>query len=146
MATLPVMSIAAAKAALDATTALVNVGGTGNLFIRSGAQPATTLTADSGTLGATLPMSATAFPASTSSTTNGLATATANAITSDTNAAASITAAHFRIKSGGGTVTYQGNVGTSGADLNLNTTTITAGDTVACTSFKITLPCGDGTS
>jgi hypothetical protein len=146
MTTKPVMSIIAAKAALDAITALVNVGGAGNLYIRSSTQEATTLTADAGTLGATLPLSATFCPASSSGTSDGLVTATANAITSDTNAAASITAAHFRIKSGGGTVILQGNVGTSGADLNLNTTTITAGDTVAITSFKITLPCGDGVS
>lgn len=146
MTATPVMSIIAAKAALDATTALVNGGGTGNLFIRSGAPPATTLTADSGTLGATCPMSATAFAASTSITSNGLATATANAITSDTNAAASITAGHFRIKSGGSTTIFQGTCGTSSADLIMNTTTITAGDTVAITSFKITLPCGDGVS
>lgn len=138
------MSILAAKAALDAVTALI--GASGNLFIRSGAQPATTLTADSGTLGATLPLSATAFPASTSATANGLATATANAITSDTNAAASITAGHFRIKTSGGTTILQGNVGTSGCDLNMNTTTIVAGDTVAVTSFKVTIPCGDGAS
>jgi hypothetical protein len=144
MTTKPVMSILAAKAALDAVTALI--GASGNLFIRSGAQPATTLTADSGTLGATLPLSATAFPASTSATSDGLATATANAITSDTNAAASITAAHFRIKTSGGTTILQGNVGTSLADLNLNTTSITAGDTVSISSFKITLPCGDGVS
>jgi hypothetical protein len=144
MTALPVGSIIGAKAALDAWTALI--GASGNLFIRSGAQPATTLTADSGTLGATLPLSATAFPASTSATSNGLATATANAITSDTNAAASITAQHFRMKTSGGTTIFQGNVGTSSADLILNTTTITAGDTVAITSFKITLPCGDSVS
>lgn len=146
MAATPVMSIIAAKAALDATTALINGGGTGNLFIRSGPPPATTLTADSGTLGATCPMSATAFGAATSATTNGLATATANSITSDTNAAASITAGHFRIKSGGSTTIYQGTCGTSSADLIMNTVTITAGDTVAITSFKSTLPCGDGVS
>lgn len=146
MATLPVMSIIGAKAALDAINALIG-SGPGNIEIFSGAQPATTLTADSGTKGCTLPLSATAFPASTSATANGLATATANAITSDTNAAASITAGYFRLKTAtGGTTIYQGNVGTSGADLNMNTTSITAGDTVAITSFKVTLPCGDGTS
>lgn len=144
MTTKPVMSVLAAKAALDAALALI--GASGNLFIRSGAQPATTLTADSGTLGATLPLSATAFPASTSLTTNGIITATANAITSDTNAANSITAAHFRMKTSGGVTILQGNVGTSGADLNFNTTTIVAGDTVAVTAFTVTLPCGDGVS
>lgn len=146
MTATPEMSIIAAKAALDATTALVNGGGTGSLFIRSGAMPATTLTADSGTLGATCVMSATAFAASTSLTTNGLATATANSIASETNAPNSITAGYFRIKSGGSTVIFQGTCGTSSADLIMNTTTITAGDTVAITSFKITLPCGDGSS
>lgn len=146
MTATPVMSIAAAKAALDATTALVNGGGTGSLFIRSGTLPATSLTADSGTLGATCAMSSTAFGASTNLTSNGLATATANAITSETNAPNSITAGYFRIKSGGSTTIYQGTCGTSAADLIMNTTTIIAGDTVAITSFKITLPCGDGVS
>lgn len=146
MTTKPVMSIVAAKAALDAATALVNGGGTGNLYLRTSTQEASTLTADAGTLLSTLPMSATAFPSSTSGTSDGLVTATANAITSDTNAAATGTAGHFRMKSGGGTVIFQGNVGTSLADLNMNTTSITAGDTITITSFKITLPCGDGVS
>ena len=91
-------------------------------------------------------MDATPFPASTSATSDGLATATANAIVSDTNAANSITAGYFRIYSGTPTVIMQGNCGTSLADLIMNTTTITAGDTVACSSFKVTLPCGDGAS
>lgn len=144
MALLPVMSIIGAKAALDALTALVTASAT--IKIYSGAQPATTLTARSGTLGATLTMNATPFPASTSATSNGLATATANSITSDTNAANSITAGYFSIATTAPVTIMQGNVGTSGADLNLNTTTITAGDTVAITSLKVTLPCGDGTS
>jgi hypothetical protein len=144
MTTKPVMSIVAAKAALDAVTALLTT--TSHIYIRDGAQEASTLTADGGTLLSTLPMSSTAFGASTSGTSDGLVTATANSITSDTNAAASGTAAHFRIKSNAGVVIIQGNVGTSGCDLNLNTTSITAGDTVAITSFKCTLPCGDGVS
>lgn len=144
MATLPVMSIIAAKAALDAVTALI--GSSATIKIYSGTQPATTLTARSGTLGATLTMSATPFPASTSATTNGLATATANAITSETNAPNSITAGYFSLATSGAVCIMQGNVGTATADLILNTTTITAGDTVAITSFKATLPCGDGTS
>ena len=144
MALKPVMSIIGAKTALDAINALI--GASSTLKIYSGSQPATTLTARSGTLGATLTPSATAFPASTSATANGLATATANAIGSETNAPASITAGYFSWATSGGVVIYQGNVDTSGADLNLNTTTITAGDTVAITSFLVTLPCGDGVS
>lgn len=146
MTATPVMSIADAKLALDAITATVNTGGTGSLFIRSGSPPATTLTADSGTLGATLGMSATAFPASTSATSNGLATATANAISSETNAPASITAGYFRIKNGSSVVVLQGTCGTSSADMIFNTVVITIGDTIACTSFKVTLACGDGVS
>ncbi len=146
MAATPVMSIAAAKAALDTVVDLLDVGGTATIEIRTGAPPATTLTADSGTLLATLTCSATAFGAATSATANGLATATANAITSDTNADATGTAAHFRAKSGGGTVIIQGTVGTATSDMIINTTSITAGDTVACTSWLVTLPCGDGAS
>jgi hypothetical protein len=146
MATLPVMSILGAKTALNAVTALVG-SSPGIISIYSGAQPATTLTADSGTKLSTLTCSSTAFAASTNLTGNGLATATANTITSDTNAAASGTAGYFRLKTAtGGTTIFQGNVGTSGADLNMNTTTISAGDTVAITSFLVTLACGDGSS
>lgn len=146
MTTRPVMSIIAAKAALDAITALVIGGASATIQIFTGSAPTKTTDADSGTKLATLAMNATPFPASSSGTSDGLATATANAIASDTNAAASGTAGYFRLKSSTPTVIMQGNVGTSGADLNLNTTTITAGDTVAITSFKATLSCGDGST
>lgn len=143
MAATPIMSILAAKAAVDAITALLT--GTATIEIRTGALEATTLTADAGTLLATLTMSATEFAAATSATSNGLATATANAITSAT-AGASGTAAHYRVKNGSGVVILQGTCGTATSDMILNSTTITSGDLVACTSFKITLPCGDGVS
>ena len=146
MALLPVMSILRAKDALDNITGSLG-SGPAILSLYTGAQPATTLTADSGTKLCTLTMSATAFANSTNLTSNGLATATANAISSDTNAANSGTAGYFRMKTGtGGTTILQGNVGTSGCDLNMNTTTINAADTVACSSFLVTLPCGDGSS
>jgi hypothetical protein len=144
MALLPVMSIIACKAALDAVTAKVTASATIKLY--TGAQPATTLTARSGTLLSTLVMNATPFPASTSLTGNGLATATANAIASDTNAAATGTAGYFSVATTAPLTILQGNVGTASADMILNTTTINAGDTVAITSFLITLPCGDGSS
>jgi hypothetical protein len=92
-------------------------------------------------------MNATPFPASSSSgTSDGNATATANAITSDTNAANTGTAGYFRVINGSSVCIFQGNCATSGADLNFNTTAITAGDTVEITSFKVTLQCGDGVS
>lgn len=144
MTTKPVMSILACKAGLDAITAKCTT--TSHVKIYTGAQPATTLTAEGGTLLSTLAMSATAFPASTSVTSDGNATATANAITNDTNAAASGTAGHFSIWDNSSVVIFMGNCGTSGADMNFNTTTITAGDTIAITSFKVTLQCGDSVS
>lgn len=144
MTTKPVMSVVAAKAGLDAITAKLDT--TSHVKIYTGAQPASTTASEAGTLLATLAFSATAFPASTSLTSDGNITATANSIASDTNAANTGTAGHFRCWNNASTTILQGNVGTSGADLNLNTTSITAGDTVAITAFVITLPCGDGVS
>lgn len=144
MTTKPVMSVIACKAAVDAITAKLTT--TSTLKIYTGAQPATTLTSEAGTLLATLTFSSTAFPASSTGTSDGLITATANAIASDTNAPASGTAGHFRCLDNSAVCILMGNCGTSLADLILNTTAINAGDTVACTSFKATLPCGDGVS
>lgn len=144
MTTKPVMSLLAAKAALDAATAKLDT--TSHIKVYTGAQPASTLASEAGTLLATLAFSATAFPASTSGTSDGNVTATANSIASDTNAANTGTAGHFRCWNNSSVTVFQGNVGTSLADLNLNTTSITAGDTVAITAFTITLPCGDGVS
>jgi hypothetical protein len=139
----PMMSMAGAQAALNALTALLNGG---SIKIYSGAMPATTETASSGTLlssGCTL--AATAFGSATDPGSTGLATATAGAIASDTNAAATGTAGYFRAyKSDGTTCVIQGTVGTSAADMILNTTSISAGSTVAITSWVVTLPDGSG--
>jgi hypothetical protein len=138
----PMMSMAGAQAALNALTALLNGG---SIKIYSGAMPATTETASSGTLLSTCPLNATAFASATDPGSTGLATATANAITSDTSAAATGTAGYFRAyKSDGTTCVIQGTVGTSLADMILNTTSISAGSTVAITSWVVTLPDGSG--
>lgn len=143
MTATPVISMLGARAALDAYTALFTA--TSHINIRTGAMEATTLTADAGTaLSTAMAFSSTAFPASADGSTNGLATATANAIASDTNAANSGTAGHFRVKNNSSVVVAQGTCGTSSADMIMNTTTITAGDTIACSSFVITLPDGTG--
>lgn len=64
---------------------------------------------------------------------------TANAITQDSSANASGTATWFRIvQSDGSTFVMDGNVGTSGSDLNLTTTTIASGQPVSVSSFVIT--------
>ncbi len=65
---------------------------------------------------------------------------TANAIT-QTNAVAGGTASFFRIYDSAATTCYvQGLVGTSGSDLNLNTTTIASGGPLQMTGLTITAP------
>ena len=64
-------------------------------------------------------------------------TITISSVTSGT-AVASSTATFFRIvKSDGTTVVMDGSVGTSGADMNLNTTTIASGQTVSISAGTI---------
>lgn len=111
--------------------ALATLLNSGYLRIYSGTQPATADTALSGnTLLAELRFNATAAPSASS----GLLTF--NAITSDSSADASGTATFFRcFKSDGTTVVMDGSVGTSGTNLVMATTTITAGQTVSCSSF-----------
>lgn len=123
------------KAKLDALDA--QLGASPLLRIYSGTAPADADAALSGnTLLAELAMSATPFAAAAGT---GTVTKTANAITSDASADATGTATFFRIyKSDGVTCRVQGSVGTSGADLNLNSTAITAGGTVAVSSLVIT--------
>lgn len=117
---------------LDAMTALLNGG-----FIKlyTGSQPASPESAATGTLLSTLEFSNPAF----SSAANG--TATANAITEDMSAAATGNAGWFRcFKSDGVTAVLDGSVGTSGADINLNSTSIQIHAQVSLSSFSITLP------
>lgn len=133
MAQNPLPYDASVIAAVNAFTALCN---SGFIKIYTGAQPALN-GAVTGTLLASLTFSATAFPAATAS--GGTVTATANAITSGT-AGNTGTAGYFALlKSDGTTIVATGSVGTSGADLNLNTLTITSGNTVSCSSFLVTM-------
>jgi len=125
-------------AGVNAVAATAN-GGT--LQIYSGTSPGLNATL-TGTLLASLPLSATAFGTATAS--GGTVTATANAITSAT-AGNSGTAGYCAIvKSGASSpptatqVAAIGTVGTSGANLNLSSTTITSGATVSCSSLTIT--------
>lgn len=126
------LSTACRNAKLDAIT--TTIGASGLLRIYSGTAPATPATALSGnTLLAELPLSSTFAAAAASGV------LTANSITSDSTADATGTATFYRIyKSDGTTCVAQGSVGTSGADLNLNTTSIVAGAAVAVTSFTYT--------
>jgi len=125
-------SIVARNAELDALAVLAN---SGKLRIYSGTQPATPETAASGVLLAELTMNATAFAAAV----NGVITA--NAITQDSSNDASGTAGYYRLlKSDGTTVLWDGEVGTSGADLNLNSVAISSGAITQVTAFTYTLP------
>lgn len=131
MALNPKRSNVAVSAAADAVCPMLN---NGYLRIYDGTQPATADTAvTTQTKLAELRWNATAFGAAS----NGVATA--NAITSDASADATGTATWFRaLKSDGTTVVFDGSVGTSGCDLNLNSAAITSGSAVSVTAFTYT--------
>lgn len=134
------ISNAAAKAMADTFDDQVNIGSTAStIAIRSGTQPADPDTAASGTLLATLTFSDPAFGAASDGNPGGLLTA--NAITDDSSADATNTAGYFRISATGTGAddVADGSVGTSGADLNFNTVSITSGSTVSITSFTVTM-------
>ena len=63
---------------------------------------------------------------------------TVGAVTSDSSANALGDATWFRVVTSGGTFVLDGKVGTSGSDLNLDSTSISIGQTVAISSFTIT--------
>jgi len=116
---------------LDSITS--RAGASALLRIYDGTQPATGGTAT--TLLAELTCNATFAPAASGGV------LTLNAITSDSSANATGTATWFRIvQSGGSTHVFDGTVGTSGADLNLNSVSIVATGSVAVSSFTITAP------
>lgn len=125
------LSNAAVNAEVDALAALLN---TGYLRIYSGSQPTDADTAiGAQVLLAELRFGATAFGAAS------VGVAIANAITQDSSADATGTAAWFRaLKSDGTTVVMDGSVGTSGANLNLNSVAISSGAAVAVSSFTLT--------
>lgn len=137
------ISLAAALRLADSFDDEVNVGSTAAVIaIRTGAQPANVDTAATGTLLATLTFSDPAFGAAADANPGGRITA--SAITDDSSADATGTAAHFRISATGTGAddVADGTCGTSGSDLNFNTTSITAGSTVSITSFTVTMPEG----
>ncbi|AEL19952.1 hypothetical protein SEA_TAPIOCA_24 [Mycobacterium phage Tapioca] len=131
---------ACAQGMLNGTGLAESLGASPVIKIYSGTVPANADAANSGTVLAVLPCSATPF--SGFSDTGSAARATFGPITSDASADNSGTAAFFRIETSSGTVRCQGTVGTSDADLILNTVAITAGSTVAISSAYIDLPEG----
>jgi UDP-N-acetylmuramyl tripeptide synthase len=124
---------AGANGTLNGLGTLLN---SGFIKIYTGAQPALNA-AVSGTLLVTMTFGATAFAAASASA--GVSSMSANAITSGT-AGNTGTAGYFALlKSDGTTVIATGSVGTSGADLNLSSLSISSSANVACSSFVITM-------
>jgi hypothetical protein len=131
MANSPKLANAAANAAADAVARQLD---NGFLRIYSGAQPTNADTAiGAQTLLAELRFNATSAPAASAGV------LTFNAFTADSSADATGTAAWFRaLKSDGTSAVFDGSVSTSGADLNLATTSIVSGANVGVTAFSYT--------
>ena len=110
----------------------------GFIRIYDGSQPATADTALSGqTLLAELTFGADAFPAASAGV------LTANAINSDASANATGTASWARLlKTDGTSVVMDGSVGTSAANVVINSTAISSGAVVSCSSLTITISKG----
>lgn len=116
---------------LDEITALFDAGaGAGKLRIYDGTRPATGGTAT------TLLAELTLTDPSAAAASGGVLTL--SAIADDASADATGTATWFRIVDSNNVFVLDGNVGTSGSDLNLNSTAITVGGAVSVTSFVIT--------
>jgi len=131
MALNPKLTNAMASAAADA---VVDQLDNGYLRIYDGTQPADADTAiTTQTLLAELRFGTPAFGAAS----NGVATA--NAITADASADGTGTATWFRaLKSDGTTVVFDGSVGTSVANIILNSTSIVTGASVSIASLSYT--------
>ncbi|HEX8894492.1 MAG TPA: hypothetical protein VF783_14270 [Terriglobales bacterium] len=112
------------------------LGASALLNIYSGSQPASPDTAvTSQVLLATLTCAATFAPAASGGvlTLNAIANGTGTA-----GAGAGTTATWYRLTTSGSTAHVDGTVGISGADMNLNNTSIATGQTVSVTSFTLT--------
>ena len=130
-----------AKSLADNFKTNVDIGSNAAVIdIRTGAQPADPDTAATGTLLGTLTMSDPSFGSATDANPGGRITA--SAITDDSSADATGTAGYFRMRATGTGAddVADGECGTSGADLNFNTTSITSGSTISITSMTVTMP------
>ena len=116
---------------LDEITALIDAGvGAGLIRIYNGSRPAT------GGVATTLLAELTCTDPVALAASGGILTL--SAVSDDASANATGTATWFRVVDSTGTFVLDGDVGTSGSDLNLNSVSITSGGTVSITSFTIT--------
>ena len=121
------------NARLNAITNLIDVGiGPGTIKIYDGTRPATGGAITDQTLLGTLTMNDPSFPAAS----NG--TMSSNSINDDIAADATGTASWFRISDSNDGHVMDGDVGTVGADMNLNTTSFVIGATISITQFDLT--------
>ena len=115
------------NAQLDAITTAV--GNAGLLRIYDGTRPAT---------GGAATTKLAEFTLGTPFAAGAAAGVLSPTLPSDATGRAASTATWFRVVTSGGTFVIDGSVSTSGADMNLNTTTISIGVTVSVTSWTIT--------
>lgn len=129
------LSVAVRNALLDAMETAV--GASAIMKIRTGAQPATVATADSGTVVATLNLPAD-WMANASGGTKALL-----GVWQDASADAAGTAGHFRVYAADGTTAHwQGTVTLTGGggDLQVDNTSFAAGQSFTISSFTLTAP------
>lgn len=127
------LSATVRNARLDAIETAI--GASAVLKIRTGAAPADVATADSGTVLATLNLPADWLAAASGGT------KAKSGTWQDASADATGTAAHFRIYASDGTTAHmQGTVTATsgGGDLELDNTSIAAGQSITITSFTLT--------
>jgi len=130
------LAVATANTLASAVTTAVDAGtGAGTLKIYTGSQPAT---GDTSTGGSTLLATFTLNDPSFGAASNGVITLAGTPKT--VAAAATGTAGWFRIETSTPGNVLDGSVGTSGQQINLNTTSITSGVNVTITSGTITMP------
>ena len=125
------LTVAATAAQAMAAALATDIGSAATIEIRSGSKPATPESTVTGTLLATVAISG-SFTASGGSLTS--------ADPASVTVAASGTAGYFRLKTSGGTAKVDGTVGTSGADMNLSSTSLVAGGTVDLGVVTLTVP------
>lgn len=130
------LSAAAASVAADGVADLLDAGaGPGTIEVRTGPQPATVATAATGTVLGTITLNDPAFAAAAA----GVAALDVAPALSLTGVADGV-AGWFRAYDSDGTAIIDGACGTSGAQLNLSTTTISVGLVVTVTSGNLTQP------
>lgn len=127
------LSVAVRNARLDAIE--TTIGTSAVLKIRTGAQPASCATADSGTVLATLNLPSDWMAAASSGS------KAKSGTWEDLSADNTGTAAHFRVYASDGTTCgIQGSITATGGggDMTLDNTSIASGQTVTITSFTLT--------